>query len=129
MDTRVKIVDAGRVSDLLLRNSNGTRWVVARGWFDILRFAHCRHLAEAKTQGGKLAVFVRADSDTHPAMLDQSSRAQLVAALAVVDYVVICDGTQADLLAEAWKPDAILDIDESFRNDLVREVVRRHRPA
>lgn len=129
MDTRVKIVAAGRVPDLLIRNSNGTRWVIARGWFDILRSAHCRELAEAKTPGGKLAVFVRADSNDHPTMLDQSSRAQLVAALAAVDYVVICDGTQADLLGEAWKPDAIFDIDEGFRNDLVREVVRRHRPA
>jgi bifunctional ADP-heptose synthase (sugar kinase/adenylyltransferase) len=129
MDTRVKIVDAGTVSDLPIRNSNGTRWVVARGWFDILRSAHCRSLAEAKAQGGKLAVLVRADSDDPPTLLDQSSRAQLVAALAAVDYVVICDGTQADLLAEAWKPDAIFDIDEAFRNDLVREVVQRHRPA
>jgi bifunctional ADP-heptose synthase (sugar kinase/adenylyltransferase) len=129
MDTRAKIVDAGGVSDLLVRNANGTRWVVARGWFDILRSAHCRCLAKAKAGGGKLVVFVRADSDAHPTMLDQSSRAQLVAALAAVDYVVICDGTQADRLAETCKADAVFDVDEAFRNDLVQEVVRRHRPA
>ncbi len=130
MDTRAKIVGAGAVSDLLVRNSsNGARWVVAQGWFDILRSFHCRFLAEAKQQGGRLVVIVHADSDAHPTMLDQSSRAQLAAALAVVDYVVICDGTQAARLAEVWKPATILDIDEAFRNDLVREVVRRHRPA
>ncbi len=128
MDTRAKIVDASVISDLLARNSNGARWVVARGWFDVLRSSHCRSLARLKAPGSKLAVLVRADSESRPAMLEQSSRAQLVAALAVVDYVVICDGTQAGLLAEAWKMDAIVDIDESFRDDLVDEVVRRHRP-
>jgi bifunctional ADP-heptose synthase (sugar kinase/adenylyltransferase) len=129
MDTRAKIVDADRVSDLLVRNSSGARWVAVRGWFDILRSTHCRRLAEAKARNDKLAVFVRADSDGHPTMLDQASRAQLVAALAVVDYVVICDGAQADRLVKAWKPDAIFDMDEAFRSDLVEEVVRRHRSA
>jgi bifunctional ADP-heptose synthase (sugar kinase/adenylyltransferase) len=128
MDTRAKIVDSSQISSLLARNSsNGRRLVVARGWFDVLRAPHCRSLAEAKALGGELVVIVHADSDVNPTVLNAASRAQLAAAIGVVDYVVICDGTQAERLAASWNTAAVVEIDESFSRGLVENVLQRHR--
>ena len=128
MDTRAKIVDASQISSLLTRNSSdGRRLVLACGWFDVLRASHCRSLAEAKASGGELVVIVHADSDANPTVLNAAARAQLAAAVGVVDYVVICDGTQAGHLAASWNAAAVLEIDESFSRDLVENVLQRHR--
>jgi glycerol-3-phosphate cytidylyltransferase-like family protein len=128
MDTRAKIVDASQISALLAQNSsNGRRLVVAHGWFDVLRVPHCRALMEAKAPGGELAVIVHADSDEHPTVLNAASRAQLAAAIGVVDYVVICDGTQAGQLAASWNAAAIVEIDEAFSRSLVENVLQRYR--
>jgi bifunctional ADP-heptose synthase (sugar kinase/adenylyltransferase) len=130
MDTRAKIVDASQISSLLARSSsNGRRLVVARGWFDVLRASHCRALAEAKASGSELVVIVHADGGAQPTLLNAAARAQLAAAIAVVDYVVICDGTQARNLAASWNAAAIVEIDESFSRGLVENVLQRYRPA
>jgi glycerol-3-phosphate cytidylyltransferase-like family protein len=130
MDTRAKIVDASQISTLPARNpSNGRRLIVARGWFDVLRASHCRALAEAKASGGELVVIVHADSGAHPTLLNAASRAQLAAAIGIVDYVVICDGTQAEHLAASWNAAAVVEIDESFSRGLVENVLQRYRPA
>ena len=130
MDTRTKIVEASQISALPARNSsNGRRLVVARGWFDVLRASHCRALTEAKASGGELVVIVHADSVAHPTLLNAASRAQLAAAIGAVDYVVICDGTQAGHLAASWNAAVIVEIDESFSRGLVENVLQRYRPA
>jgi len=128
MDTRAKVVNAEQVSELLARNSsNGNRLVVARGWFDVLRASHCRLLAEAKGQGGRLVVLLHTDSDEHPTILEQSARAQLVAAVAAVDAVVLCDAAQSEQLIASWAPAAI--VEEPAGSNLVNDVLERYRPA
>lgn len=67
--------------------SRPAAWI--RGDFDPLLAEHVRRLAQARESGEVLIVEV-----TNPAqpLLAQRARAELVAALSMVDYVVVGDG-------------------------------------
>ena len=82
MDTRSKIIDTKEV----LKRVNGKpiRWV--SGYFDPLLAEHARRLGQMQTPGTTLAVIIE---DPPRPLLSRRARAELVAALAVVDYVVL----------------------------------------
>jgi rfaE bifunctional protein nucleotidyltransferase chain/domain len=89
----------------------GERIVLANGCFDLLHVGHVRYLEGAKREGDVLVVAINADSSVRPLkgpgrpILPESERAELVAALETVDYVVIFpEATVEDLLAEL-RPD------------------------
>ena len=74
---------------------SGERIILANGNFDLLHVGHVRYLAGAKALGGKLVVAINSDSSVRalkgegrPVMPEQE-RAEIVAALADVDTVVI----------------------------------------
>ena len=83
------------------------RTVFANGCFDILHVGHVRYLEEAKRCGDVLVVGVNSDravtalkGEGRP-ILPEAGRAELVAALESVDYVVIFDGlTAAEILLD-----------------------------
>jgi len=85
----------------------GRRIVFANGCFDILHVGHIRYLAEARRCGDVLVVGVNSDravatlkGEGRP-ILPADGRAELVAALESVDYVVIFDGlTAAEILLD-----------------------------
>ena len=73
----------------------GERVVLANGAFDLLHVGHVRYLHAAKALGGRLVVAINSDASVRalkgegrPVMLE-SERAEIVAALADVDAVVI----------------------------------------
>ena len=73
----------------------GERITLANGNFDLLHVGHVRYLAGAKALGGKLVVAINSDNSVRalkgegrPVMPEQE-RAEIVAALASVDAVVI----------------------------------------
>jgi len=80
-----------------LRKEN-RRIVFTNGCFDILHVGHLRYLDEAARQGDILVVGINSDNsvkslekgDERP-IVPQNERAELVAALKPVDYVVIFD--------------------------------------
>ncbi|MBI5084879.1 MAG: hypothetical protein HZB13_09830 [Acidobacteria bacterium] len=86
MDTRAKIVSSAEA-----RSRIPAAAVVAAGYFDPLLAVHSRRLAAARGQAGFLAVIV---TDPPRPILPARARAELVAALRVVDLVVL-DGPQA----------------------------------
>lgn len=100
--------------------------VTAGGWFDVLQAAHCRRLAEAKPDHARLVVFVYEDGPARRGVLDSWSRAQMAAALAVVDYVVICDEAEAASLAARCNLPPLLPIEEAMPRDIVADVLQRH---
>src|ERR1700757_876862 len=71
------------------------RVVFANGCFDTLHVGHIRYLEGARREGDILVVGVNDDSSVHNLkgpgrpILDENARAQLVAALRPVDYVVL----------------------------------------
>jgi rfaE bifunctional protein nucleotidyltransferase chain/domain len=89
----------------------GQRVVFANGCFDTLHVGHVRYLEGARSEGDVLLVGVNADSSVcalkgpgRP-ILDENARVLLVAALRVVDYVVLFSEPSVESLLEDLRPD------------------------
>jgi rfaE bifunctional protein nucleotidyltransferase chain/domain len=89
----------------------GKTIVFANGAFDLLHVGHVRYLDAARREGGWLAVGVNADVSVRRAkgsarpILPEAERAEIVAALAVVDAVVLFDEDSPAALIAALRPD------------------------
>jgi D-glycero-beta-D-manno-heptose 1-phosphate adenylyltransferase len=75
----------------------GKTVVLANGCFDVLHAGHVRYLQAARSEGDLLVVAVNSDLSVRKLkgagrpILAEKDRAELVAALAAVDFVVIFD--------------------------------------
>ena len=118
IDTRSKIVSGERIE------AAEQSTAVAFGRFDVIRAEHCRILRDARAGVGRLIAAVPADEPGEPSLFDQQSRAQLTAALADVDQVVLCERDEAERLA-ARLGVAVLDVDALLKRDLVADVLER----
>ena len=127
MDTRKKILtieEARRRLEFL--TAAGKTVGVACGWFDIVRAEHAAALMQAREGHDELLVLVRPDTDGRSTVLDESSRAQLVAALGATDSVVLCDEVaQAELLRPLANA-APVDVEQSLTGSVIEDVLRRH---
>lgn len=111
MDTRKKILSRDElIARIAAHRADGRQVVLANGIFDVLHVGHVRYLEGAKREGDLLVVAVNSNSGAtrlkgpgRP-VLDQQARAQLVAALAAVDYVTIFDEPTVEPLLEALRP-------------------------
>lgn len=111
-DAQSKIVDRPRLQQLLLdEKQRGRKIVFANGCFDTLHVGHVRYLEGAKREGDLLVVGVNADKSVcnlkgpgRP-ILDENARAQLVAALRAVDYVVLFAEPNVESLLTNLRPD------------------------
>jgi rfaE bifunctional protein nucleotidyltransferase chain/domain len=83
----------------------------ANGCFDLLHVGHVRYLQGARAEGDRLVVAVNSDSSVRRLkgegrpILNEAARAELVAALACVNYVVVFDDPTVDRLLTMIKPD------------------------
>ena len=108
MDTRSKIVEFGAA--LAIAQEHSVRWVT--GHFDPLLAQHARRIREFIAPGQILIVVV---TNPENPLLPQRARAELVAALAGVDYVVMkADDTPSD------EPE-----DAQIRRDFIQHVLKR----
>ncbi len=88
----------------------GERIVLANGCFDILHVGHVRYLEGARREGDVLVVGINADGSVGPLkgpgrpILPETARAQLVAALRVVDYVVVFGEPNVEALLSDLRP-------------------------
>jgi rfaE bifunctional protein nucleotidyltransferase chain/domain len=85
--------------------------ILANGCFDLLHVGHIRYLRGAKSLGGKLVVALNADDSVarlkgagRP-LMPAVERAEIVAALADVDAVVIFDEPDVRALIREIRPD------------------------
>ena len=110
MDTRDKILSVEDVHQRL--RSRSARWV--SGHFDPLLAEHVRRLRDYTAPEQLLVVEV-----TNPAapLLAQRARAELVAALSMVDYVVLANGEASHEGVS----------DSGIRERFIEHVLRRHR--
>ncbi len=121
MDTRTKIRPS---SDAVVAAAGS---VIAKGWFDVLTADHCRALADAKQPDSTLLVLILNETAAHPTPLNANDRAQLVAGLACVDRVVICDDSEVDDLISQWRSAGAVDIEALVSRDVVRDVIASER--
>jgi len=109
---QTKIIDRSAAIAASARHKReGKTVVLANGCFDTLHVGHVRYLAGAKQQGDILMVAVNSDASVgglkgpgRP-ILDEQARAQLVAALRDVDYVVLFPEPDVTALLEQLRPD------------------------
>jgi D-beta-D-heptose 7-phosphate kinase/D-beta-D-heptose 1-phosphate adenosyltransferase len=89
----------------------GERVVLTGGVFDLLHVGHARSLAEARRMGDRLVVGVNADATVRRLkgaprpIVPARQRAELLAALACVDWVVIFPEPTPRALLAALAPD------------------------
>jgi len=102
-------------SDLVARLADdrhaGRTIAFANGAFDLLHVGHVRYLQAASREADRLVVAINSDASVRglkgadrPAM-DEAARAELVAALRGVDYVVVFDDPDVGRLLRLIKPD------------------------
>ena len=107
-----KIVSRERLRELLAEHKrSGAKVVFANGCFDTLHVGHVRYLEGARREGDILVVAVNTDSSVcnlkgpgRP-ILPESARADLVAALRAVDYVVLFSEPNVEALLQFLRPD------------------------
>jgi rfaE bifunctional protein nucleotidyltransferase chain/domain len=93
------------------RGAAGERVVLANGVFDLLHVGHVRFLKAASTRGDVLVVALNSDASARalkgPARpaLPLAERAELVAALRVVDYVTSFDEQTLERTLRVLRPD------------------------
>jgi rfaE bifunctional protein nucleotidyltransferase chain/domain len=85
--------------------------IMANGCFDVLHVGHIRYLEAAKALGGKLVVAVNADESVRKLkgegrpVMPEAERAEILAALAAVDAVVIFPELEVRALLNDIRPD------------------------
>ena len=111
-DSASRILDRNRlIARVAIARKNGARVVLANGCFDILHVGHVRYLAGAAAQADALVVAINDDGsvkalkgDGRP-ILTAADRAEMVAALEGVDYVVVFPDLDVHRLLYLLKPD------------------------
>lgn len=92
----------------------GKRVVFTNGCFDLLHNGHARYLKEAAMLGDVLVVGLNSDDSVRrlkgPSrpLLEQHERAELLAALGVVDYVIVFEEDTPYRLIAKLQPDVLV---------------------
>jgi bifunctional ADP-heptose synthase (sugar kinase/adenylyltransferase) len=121
VDTRTKIVEGRKAQDLVRQLSqDGFPLKVVAGYFDPLLAAHVRRLEQIAGAGGRVVVLLETPKDP---LLPSRARAELVAALGAVEYVVLAE-KHLDCLPAAFVVREE-EADELRRRDLIRQVLTR----
>ena len=112
MSTKEKILNR---SDLRKRVEDwrraGERIILANGNFDLLHVGHVRYLRGAKELGGKLVVAINSDASVQALkgegrpIMPENERAEIVAALADVDAVVVFPELDVHQIIREIRPD------------------------
>lgn len=109
-----KVVSISKISEELSPLRKQKKIVFTNGCFDLLHVGHVRYLQEAKAQGQVLVVGVNSDESvkrlkgpTRP-IQNENDRAEILAALAAVDYTVIFTEDTPAKLIEAVRPDVLV---------------------
>jgi D-glycero-beta-D-manno-heptose 1-phosphate adenylyltransferase len=92
----------------------GRKIVFTNGCFDILHLGHVEYLAKAAEEGGILVVGLNTDASVrkikgdHRPIMDERSRAMVLASLRMVDAVVMFDEETPYNLIRAIQPDILV---------------------
>jgi len=94
--------------------SLGRKLVFTNGVFDLLHVGHVRYLTEARKLGDALLVAINSDrtvrllkGDSRP-VFNENERAEILAALRMVDYVTIFDDVSPRTIIAALLPDVLV---------------------
>ncbi len=110
-DTHNKILDRAALTAIVRqRQQQGERAVFTNGCFDLLHLGHVRYLQEARSLGDFLIIGLNDDAGTRllkgagRPLVPEQERAEILAALACVDYVTFFSEPTAGLLVAQLRP-------------------------
>lgn len=92
----------------------GKRLVFTNGCFDLLHVGHVRYLEAARREGDALVVAINSDASVRELkgagrpIMTESERAEMLAALVMVDYVTVFDSLSPRLLIAELLPDVLV---------------------
>jgi len=105
---KAMLVERGRL------RADGKRLVFTNGVFDLLHVGHVRYLEQARALGDALLVAINSDRTVRELkgpgrpIFNQAERAEILAALRVVDYVVVFDDVSPRSLIAELLPDVLV---------------------
>lgn len=94
--------------------ASGKRLVFTNGVFDLLHVGHVRYLAQARALGDALVVAINSDRSVRELkgpdrpVFDQGERAEILAALRDVDYVIVFDDISPRGTIQKLLPDVLV---------------------
>ena len=100
--------------------SNGKKIVLASGACDLLHAGHARFFSKAKTHGDILVLAIPSNNVIYKQkgrgrpIVDEYSRAELMAYFGFVDYIVIFDHDEITPIIEKLKPDIFFTVAEDW---------------
>jgi len=109
MGKLVSLTQAQRIRQEMRRR--GKIIVLTNGVFDLLHVGHVRYLQAARKLGHALFVGLNSDQSTRGLkgsgrpLTPQAERAEILCALACVDYVIVFEEPTAERIVEALQPD------------------------
>lgn len=96
--------------------ADGSRVVMCHGVFDLVHLGHIRHLEAARKFGDALVVTISSDAHVNKGpgrpVFDQSMRAEMLAALELVDFVAVSDFPNAETAINTVRPSFYVKGDE-----------------
>ncbi len=111
-----KLYGLAELATLLPNVCKNSKIIHCHGVFDLLHIGHIRHFKQAKDLGGILVVSLTADEFVNKGpgrpVFNQYLRAEAIASLKCVDYVVINQAPTAENVIRAIKPNYYVKGDE-----------------
>lgn len=111
VDTRRKICGRDELArEVQCRQQAGERGVFTNGCFDLLHLGHVRYLQEARALGDFLIVGLNSDESVRRLkgpgrpLMPENERAEILAALACIDYITVFGEPTAGPLVEHVRP-------------------------
>lgn len=125
VDTRTKILSPEAA--VAMTHGCPRPLAVVTGYFDVMLAAHAEELEAARGETGAGTLLVLVSPPPRP-VLSPRARAEMAAALRVVDYVVIAeDGRGPEALLAALAPDRTVRAEAAHRTRSTQVVENVHR--
>lgn len=104
---------------------SGKQVVFTNGCFDIMHAGHVRYLAAARSEGEILVVGINSDKSVklikgkNRPIMPQDQRAEVLAGLWCVDYIVFFDEPDPLRLIQAIKPDVLVKGEDWTEDEII----------
>ncbi len=104
---------------------SGKQVVFTNGCFDIMHAGHVRYLSAARSEGGILVVGINSDKSVksikgkNRPIIPQDQRAEVLAGLWCVDYIVFFDEPDPLRLIQAIKPDVLAKGEDWAEDEII----------
>jgi bifunctional ADP-heptose synthase (sugar kinase/adenylyltransferase) len=123
LDTRNKII---RVEEAAALAGGEKRITVVTGSFDVLLAGHIRELDDARASDPDALLLVAVVAPEHP-LVEARGRAEMVAALAMVDYVVSLEDHEMERFLAAFREERMVRLEAAHKQRLreLKEHVER----